>query len=334
MSIIKRILSISFFCLSLLSLKSQKNIDSLAFSQIIDDALTNPAFILIGEAHEIAGTHELQIYMISQFVARGYNTLILECGVAEAEIFNQYLSSGDPALLDHTRASGSYYRTFIESLRNTAPGLIIKGVDFERAVCLAFHFRQWENQLSNPLLLQMTEAMRSIKGSTRPTKMKEALQTIKKEYETHKDLVDQQLKESSLTLEQIVHNPVFQADFNFSSKKRDQAILQNLTNLPTSILEHSVLIFGSNHFTNEKYFWKEFSLTQTGKLHAFMILYSYFNCKNYMRKKLYSSEKPLSDYWNSPFGKQAKIDFKVARNTLYGHLHDDQKFLIARLAYQ
>ena len=56
---------------------AQTNLDTLSFSTILarDSAMNIP--VLIGEAHEVKGTYEVEAYMIEELVKRGNTHLVL-----------------------------------------------------------------------------------------------------------------------------------------------------------------------------------------------------------------------------------------------------------------
>ena len=93
-----------------ISIKSQTNIDTLRFDKTLQEFDQNNSMIVIGESHGVAGTYELQNQIIKTFVKRGHSTIILEAGISEVTLLNEYLVTGNEEILEYTRASNKQYK--------------------------------------------------------------------------------------------------------------------------------------------------------------------------------------------------------------------------------
>ena len=118
---------------------------------------------------------------------KGYKNIIIEGGVSEAEILNNYLTTGNEKLLQKTRAKGENYRAFIKKIkqlsnRNGYPKLQFIGIDFERAICLEYLFSQWFSGNQSPKLQEPIKKLLQIKANTKPKKIKKIILEIKNKY--------------------------------------------------------------------------------------------------------------------------------------------------------
>ncbi|GLR19069.1 hypothetical protein [Portibacter lacus] len=312
----------------------QGNIDKLSFEKAMVEVGGDKAFIIIGEAHEVGGTYELENYVISEKAKEGYQSILYEGGVSEATLINWYLESGDVSVLNYTRARGKNYREFLKSIRHDSLGIRFKGIDFERGVCLEYLFASLFGNLKNTQIDAFINKLKEIDSKTSPNKIKNILLSAKSEYYKNEDLIKEVMGQGSKVIKQILDNPVFQADFGISSKKRDIGILKNLLEIPNEDLSKSILIIGSNHITNEKHFWKAFSNQKKEEIEGVVILLAYKNCTNYIRRKKYDSSKPLINYLEEYDSTEKSIKFKVIRNKQMGLLNEENKLIIAELRNQ
>lgn len=316
-------------------LSGQENTAPLLLPEVINSFNSDNSLIMIGEAHDVAGTYELELAIIAHFVRKGHRTILFEGGVSEAIILNEYLETGNEELLEFTRARGEYYRKFIKGIKERNAEVRLQGVDFERSVCLEFVFNQWFAAIKQPALRELKNHLVKIKGRTSAKRVKEVLQEALPMYERSEEALRAELGQSRFALlGDILRNPVYQADFGLSSKKRDEAILENLLNLPIQTLEQSILIFGSNHFTEGKHFWKQFSAARAGAIDGILILFAYQNCTNYLRKGKYTSVKPLADFLRPSEPEEPAIDFEVVSHEEFGRLNTKGKMVIAKLINQ
>lgn len=325
------------FLLFSINLISQTNLDDSGFKAAINNIEAEGSFVLIGEAHEVAGTYETEAFIIQDLSKKGYNTFFYEGGNSEAFILNEYLETGDESVLNFTRAGGGNYKKFIKALKvvkESNPDFNIVGLDFERSICLEYVFKKWFANIQNPKLDPILKKLKKIKKKTSPKKVKEIILEVKSEFHLYEKELNAVLKEHTASLKAIIFNPVFQADFGLSSKKRDEAILENLLHKDIAQLKKSILIFGSNHFTNQKHFWPKFQEATKEKLDCLLILFAYKDCENYMRKKKYSSEKPLINYIQMDEAKTSKVSFHLEEDKEMRIVEKNNKLLIAKLIKQ
>ena len=272
---------------------AQSGIDSASFSAAWQAFNPQNSFVMIGEAHEVAGTYGLESFIIDELSRKGYNQLILEAGNSEAEIYNMYMRTGNEELLNYTRARHTNYREFIKSLRKVNPDLHFAGVDFERGVCLQLVFDTLFADVKDTSLLEYLRPLKLINEKTAAGKIKHLLLSAATNYGRYETTLKQELGKREAVFRNIVFNPVFQADFGLSSVNRDQAIYKNLCAISDTTLRHSMLIFGSNHFTNKDHFGDLLSKNNSTAVDLVWILFGYSDCTNYLRKGLYSSDAPL-----------------------------------------
>ncbi len=314
----------------------QKNIDSLTYEKAIDEFNFDNTLVLIGEAHEVEGTYGLETFILSDLLSKGYEHIIYEGGVSEAILLNEYLETGNEAVLDYTRARGKHYRNYMKSLFNLKlkfPSFTITGVDFERAVCLEKVFSNWfvNYNDNNEMLLDLIQ----ITGKTKPKKVKEIILRVRASWNENVEIYREVLGSNLKLFRAIIFNPVFQADFGMSSKKRDEAIHNHLKAFDQLYLSKSVVIFGSNHFTNPDYFWSAYAPSLKDKLNCVLILLAYQNCNNLMKNgKKYSSVEPLSNFFLSNYKVETAIRFEVVKDSEISPLDTNNKFIIAKLINQ
>jgi len=327
----------NFIILLVLSINvlGQKNIDSLSFKESVRGINDKQTLIILGEAHQVAGTCGVESYLINEFVKKGYTTILIEGGISEAVILNEYLDTGDEEGLNYTRAIGENYRELIKGIRELKGSykeLKFKGIDFEQSICLEQLFNKWFRDIENEKLDWLVKKLGSINADMSAKKVKKTILEVKKDYHLYEKELVKELEPNAILLRQIIYNPVFQADYGMSSKHRDKSIVKNLLNIEKEKLKKSILIFGSNHFTYSKHFWSEFSEKIKGNLECALFLFSYKNCTNYVHPKKYSSVKPLSIYCDNLLTKESGIDFKEVRKeeTISG----DNKLIIVRLINQ
>ncbi len=316
---------------------AQTNLDTLSFSTSMaqDSALNKP--VLIGEAHEVKGTYEAEAFMIEELVKRGNTHLVLESGVSEIAILSEYLKTGNEDVLQFTRARGQNYRKFIQRLREIYllhPEMTLQGVDFERPVCLEYVFNKCFTGITDPALMPAINRLREIKANTSPKEVKEILLEVRAQYQQCESGFETALKENASNLKQIVFNPVFMKDFMFTSKTRDENIVKNLAAISSADLNKSIIIFGSNHFTNKSLFWTGFANLIGDSTDCRLFLFAYKDCTNFLKKGKYSSDQPLATYVANESSLAPKVDFIAAYNKEISLTKPDGKFVVVRLVGQ
>ncbi len=306
------LLILPLFCMG------QINIDTLSFINSFKAIHQANTLIAIGEGHQVKNTYQTEYFIISQVLPKGYQNILIEGGVSEAIILNEYLKTGDESLLFNTRARGEHYKKFIQSLYqlHQAQGPIhFIGVDFERSPCLAYLFQEWFQAIDDPSLSKPIKELRSIQESTSAKKMKKIILSVKDEYDTYEQAFQEALGPKAGLLKSILFNPVFYADFGVTSKKRDEGIAKNLLALDKSVLNQSILIFGSNHFTNSKYFWTAFK--QEYPAQTTLLTFAYKNCSNLIKDKPYNSVSPLLQYVEKETTQDSLIQFELIENATF-----------------
>jgi len=323
--------------LCIYNVSSQNNIDKFGFNRAVKDFQMKETLVILGEAHEVAGTYILESFIVEEFAKKGYTTLIIEGGNSEAIILNEYLRTGNESILEYTRARGGDYRrllTKIKTLININLNLEIIGVDFERARCLEYLFSIWFNNITNPKLKAVISSLQSINSKTSPKKIKKIILKVKKDYGKYEIAFKKELGKNSEQLFKIIHNPCFEADYGMSSRKRDKSILQNLMNINTEKLKKSILIFGSNHFTHKKHFWPAFANSKASEIECLLILFSYKNCTNFTQNNKYNSTEPLSIYVENDDPEKCKISFELVKNTKLSLSEKENRMIIVKLINQ
>jgi hypothetical protein len=315
---------------------AQKNLDTLSFNTVISNFNPDNALIVIGEAHEIAGTYETELFIIEKFLKRGHHTIIIEGGISEAYLLNHFFSTGDENILNFTKAHRDTYKKFILNLKSFNFGPInFVGVDFERAVCLEYLFSKWFGNTDTPAeLLPYVKLLLKINSNTSDAKMKKILLDARKKYHLYESVLTEFLKDDVVYFKKIIFNPVFQADYSFSSQKRDAAITKNLLSVPADILHNSILIFGSNHFTNKNYFWSDFAQKNKNALNCLPFLFAYKNCNNFIKPEPYNSVKPLSEYLLNIPEQKAKVGFSLQRNIMISPFDKQNRFILVQMIGQ
>lgn len=320
------------FCLKIIG---QNSVDTIKFQSILHEFSLQNSMICLGEAHGVAGTNELELFIVDELVKKGHRFIIIEGGVAESAILNQYMITGDENLLLFTRARGSNYKKLITSIREINEHIRFIGVDFERGVCLEYLFNSWFEGIGDSALRGIVENLKTINGNTSAKKIKKILLNTKSNFVKHEQSFEEALGSNAKILKQILFNPVFLADYGlFSSKKRDRAILQNLLLLSDSVLTKSILIFGSNHFTNNNHFWERFMRNKEQKMDVTLILFAYYNCTNFLKPGKYYSSKPLSDFFTDYRATKPEISFETKIDKTLLNAGAKNKLIIAKLVNQ
>jgi hypothetical protein len=122
---------------------SQYNIDTIGLNACLEEFNLQNSFVILGEAHDVAGTSELEVHLIDKFFQYGYSTIIIEGGVSESAILNYYMMTGDESVLNYTHARRPNYKKLITNIREIDENIRFRGVDFERSICLEYLFNSW-----------------------------------------------------------------------------------------------------------------------------------------------------------------------------------------------
>ncbi len=141
------------------------------------------------------------------------------------------------------------YREYIKKVREISRSykdIQIKGVDFERSVCLEQVFNKWFKDINNPNLKKPISELNKINEFTSAKKVKKILLTVRKDFHLYQADFEKVLKKDAALLKKIIFNPVFEADYGFSSEKRDENITKNLLKFSREELKESVLILLKN----------------------------------------------------------------------------------------
>lgn len=332
----KRLIGLFTFILIKGILIGQVKIDEKSFEKAIGNFEIENSLLIIGEAHEVKGTYTTELYLIKELIEKGKTTIILEGGKSEALIYNEYLETGNEDLLKLTRAGGENYRRLIKGIELLSKNKEIKfaGVDFERSICLEYVFNKWFTNIENQELLEIKNELLSISHKTNPKKLKNRILKIRSTYYKYEKELTKELGEESKKLKAIIFNPVFQSDYGLSSKKRDEEITKNILAIEKEELEKSILIFGSNHFTDQNHFGYKIGEKLKGKIGSVNILFAYKNCTNYLKKNNYTSEEPLYNYIKNELKEEPKISFKIENDKLIAPLDKENRFILAKILNQ
>lgn len=316
---------------------AQKGLDTSSFFSAIQSYGNINMPVLIGESHEIKSTYATEFFIIEEMVKRGNSTIVLEAGISEVTLLNSFIQTGDEHILQYTRARGGAYQEFMHALRTlslTGVPITLVGVDFERTICLQYLFEQWfagiEDSMSNPVI----NKLRDISPGTSPAKLKRIMLSVKADYEKYEADISVLIPGEASILKQIIYNPVFLADYRFTSKKRDAQILQNLAAISPETWQKAIVIFGSNHFTESNLFWREFAYHPNMRSGYMLFLFAYNNCENLMNDKRYSSAAPLSDYAPANKGTDPYVSFSVQSNSDISPTQSQNHFIVVSMIDQ
>lgn len=317
-------------------LTAQSTIDAQSFENATAKMELENSFVVIGEAHEVKGTNEAELFILEALYEKGYRTVLIEGGLSEALILNRYLASKDLSLLNNTRAKGANYRALINGISelDKEGNMKFEGIDFERGICLQFMFDQWFGKLSSPALDDFVQPLIRIKPNTAPKKIKSILLDAKAKYNEYEAQLKTALGSEAAYLKRIIFNPVFQADFGVSTKKRDLSIAENLLRNQAS-LENTVLITGSNHLTNKNNFWLTFEAERKENMNTRVFILAYKNCKNFMKKsEKYNSAKPLRGFLEASSASDSKIEFDLKKTAFLSPKNDPVDFILVKILNQ
>ncbi len=315
MSTLKTQILIAFVLLAQ-TLWAQTGLDTSSFHQAMKR--THEGLIIIGEAHEVKSTYPTELLIIKELLKQNYQHILLEAGPSEVAILNRYLMSGDELLLDYTRARSEHYRAFIQGLKNLydEKPFTLKGIDFDRSSCASFVL---QNLLSYPFenpVDSIKSDLLSITQETKPKEYKSIIESVKQKYPTYQPYVDSLLLDQASIIHEMVLNPVYMADYGISSQKRDAQIYESIAAIDSATLAKSILIIGSNHITNKQHWWSLVESDSTLASVAQLYLFSYKNCQNFIKRKNYTSSKPLADYIKPHESEEAIVYFESRKNPL------------------
>jgi hypothetical protein len=195
-------------------------------------------------------------------------------------------------------------------------------------------FNKWFKDINNPNLKKPISELNKINEFTSAKKVKKILLTVRKDFHLYQADFEKVLKKDAALLKKIIFNPVFEADYGFSSEKRDENITKNLLKFSREELKESVLIFGSNHFTYHKHFWPDFAKEIKGKVDCLLFLFGYKNCTNLSKPEKYSSVKPLANFLTADNALEPKVTFVVEKNKELALAQKDKKLVIVKLLNQ
>jgi hypothetical protein len=108
-------------------------------------------------------------------------------------------------------------------------------------------------------------------------------------------------------------------------------ILENILGIENDVLKKSILITGSNHITNEKHFWTNFTSENTTEIKTVLVLFAYYNCTNYLKTGKYSSAEPLSNFTSGSHSTKPEISFETKIDKKISPMSDGNKFIVAKI---
>lgn len=235
-------------------ISAQVNIDSTSFDLACHDLFTTGTVAVIGEVHSVIRTSETEYFIIRKLAEKGYNKIFIEGGTSEAFILNEFLSTGDTAILKYTRARepGGTYKKFIFSLaalnKQKNIGFRFYGLDFERAPCVNYLFSKWFNGVATKsnevneqirLLLSIhNEAKNSEEGLDR---LNEVCLKIQKNFEFDQSYYREILGDKFSQFKDIIYNPVTRY-----GRDRDLRMAAQYTR-DSSNFNNSIVIIGDHH---------------------------------------------------------------------------------------
>lgn len=296
------------FLFSISILNAQNNIDTLSFNSVINKINFNDKNIVaIGEAHTIRGTHETELFIINKLVEKGYKTIYIEGGEAEAHILSMYMQTGDTSLLIHTRATEwtGAYKKFIKSIYNISLqnqcNFAVRGFDFEHPVCLNYLFSKWfdSTNVDNPFVKHQISTLLSIRGDfgyLSEKEMNEMVKTLRKINDSLPKFESQYkeiLGENYKVFQNIISNPVT-SDFSTRDRNMTKVALRRVNE---NEMNKVIFIMGNSHL---KYWKRSFiprlskALPENYSITTFALIYSH--CRYYKETKIYSSKKRSLNY--------------------------------------
>jgi hypothetical protein len=293
-----------FFCKP--SLKAQNNLDTASFDAASKEInFKGKNIVVIGEAHVIRGTHTAELFILERLAGKGYKTIFIEGGEAEAAILTLFINSGDTNLLLYTRAiNGIDHKDFIKSLyqlnKNGNYTFTFRGFDFEHPLCFTYLFSKWfdTTKIENGNFRKQIALLLSIPQTTKVSskQWKEIMRIFALSRSTFPEFENNYrtlLKENFMLFKSILFNPV---DPKFATRDLNmrKAVLQNQKK---GELEKAVFIMGNHHLASNK---KAFipllceELPAEYAIIAFPFVYS--NCRFFGTEKKYNSRGKFLKY--------------------------------------
>ncbi|MGZ4035338.1 MAG: hypothetical protein ACXVPU_01740 [Bacteroidia bacterium] len=309
-----------FLLFSFSTLSAQNNIDTASFNPLFKQVISDSDnIVVIGEAHVIKGTHPAELFIMNKLAEKGYKTIYIEGGEAEAKIMTMYFQTGDTTLLRYTRAmNDKEQKEFIQSWyqlnKEKNYQFVCRGFDFEAPVCFHYLFSKWFDtaKIENSELKQQVAQLLSIKGSisyTETKKMKkvyEIFENAKAAFPKYEIQYKELLKDNFETFKNIIFNPVT-SDFSTRNEKMKALILQRAQE---GDLNNVIFITGNHHLCYNK---KEFIPALANELpdkYSFTVFpFIYKNCSFTTINKKYSSEKKFLNYLDEKDSDKTMIRF-------------------------
>ncbi|HXU26567.1 MAG TPA: hypothetical protein VN698_04985, partial [Bacteroidia bacterium] len=113
--------SVKLMCLFFLSVVigyAQVNLDTASFYKLFKQQnFDSKDIVVMGEAHTIRNTYSTEFFIFKNLAEKGYKTIYIEFGEAEAAIINMYMETGDSSVLNYTMAKwwmGAFYKEFLK----------------------------------------------------------------------------------------------------------------------------------------------------------------------------------------------------------------------------
>jgi hypothetical protein len=283
---------------------AQINLDTASFYTLFkQQKFDGENIVAIGEAHTIRNTYGTEFFICKNLFEKGYKTIYIEFGEAEAAILNMYMTTGDSSVIKYTMSkwwNAAFYKEFLKPAYqlNKAKGynIAFKGFDFERPISVGFLFSKWFGdakikdidlkKLSNGLL-----AMDEFKVRKNLATLAKTMDSLKISFTENESAYKEILKDNLELFKKIIFNPVtaYNArDENFVKKILDAEKNGQLTK--------AIIITGNHHLLFKKNFIPVLAdkLPEKYSITVFPFLYS--NCLNKNGNKMYSSLKRYLKY--------------------------------------
>ena len=306
------------FCISIMH--AQTNIDTSSFNAVFNQLNLKPnTLVVIGEAHTIRGTHNTELLIIKHLMEKGYKTLFIEGGEAEATLINLYLKTGDTTVLKYTRArepTGEQMKFMkgLYKLKEKHPALFIKGFDFEHPAPLQYLFSNWfdTTKIKEPMIREQVKLLQSIKGDIsywndkQMKRVKTILDSVANSLLTSEPYYKTILGENYINFKNIILNPV-SANFNTRDKNMKKVALHYEKETG---LDNCIFIAGSHHVI----YWRwEFipllSKELPQKYDLTVIPFIYKHCRFYAKEKTYTYRKKFLKHLSSRYTDETVVRF-------------------------
>ncbi len=248
-----------YLIISFSIISAQITFDSSSFYKCFSQLeLNDNSIIMMGEHHGDINFMNTELLVIKQLASKGFNTIYVEGGNSEAEIFNNYFKTNNIKLLKYSRARGTKFLQYLNDIKQINPNISFKGYDFERPQTIAAILSLWfENKnIEDVDIHKLIHKLSKIKSRSIKNVKKNKPKTDKILAKLRASLRNKELEYQKIlgnhfeAFKKILTNSI-EPDF----ATRDQAFAKLiLENEKEEGLEKSIFIMGRDHMTEEESF--------------------------------------------------------------------------------